>query len=584
MNQSLLLRLLATSGCLLLACTAALHAANGTWTQTASGGLWSNTANWTGGIIADGSGFTADFNTLNITANNTFSLDSNRTLTNLIFGDTTVTSAASWILNNNGNAANILTLAGTTPTITVNALGTNATTTISAEIAGTAGLRKAGAGNLILTGNNTYTGTTSITAGVVLFNSFSAFGTDTTAIQLSNGGNLTYQPSPAGNAVTNRNLNITGTGAALSNSVSGTLVTYNGDIAATGALVPRGNAGGNGLINGRITGTALIQKTDTFSTWGLTNNANSFTGDTRVFGGTLNVTTVANAGAASALGSGTNITINTNTGSTTPSVLGYNGTTNTSTNRTLTLGAGTGFIGLEVSGTGNVIYNNTAAVINLGTAATNQQKTLFLRGSSTGTGELAIAVGNAVNGTAGQLATSITKTGTGTWTLSGNNTHTGPTSVNGGTLLLGSTGAITNSPLLLTTGLTGKLGSTVNGMVTTSGTLSLGAGISVIDFGGAATNLNIADSKLATWTGTLQIWNWTGSLAGGGSDQLNFAAAGLTAAQIAAVSFVNPNGVSGNFGAEFVGNELVPVPEPHALSAAGVALLAILRRRRSQPQ
>lgn len=51
-------------------------------------------------------------------------LDGARTLTHLTFGDTTTSSAASWILDNNGSASNILTLAGTTPTSTVNALGT----------------------------------------------------------------------------------------------------------------------------------------------------------------------------------------------------------------------------------------------------------------------------------------------------------------------------------------------------------------------------------------------------------------------------------------------------------------------------
>ena len=45
--------------------TARTHAASGTWTQLTSGGLWSDTANWSGGTIADGSGFNANFNTIN---------------------------------------------------------------------------------------------------------------------------------------------------------------------------------------------------------------------------------------------------------------------------------------------------------------------------------------------------------------------------------------------------------------------------------------------------------------------------------------------------------------------------------------
>ena len=132
--------------------TARTHAASGTWTQLTSGGLWSDTANWSGGTIADGSGFNANFNTIDITANNTVHLDSARTITNLTFGDTATGTAASWILDNNGNAANTLTGIGT---ITVNALGTGATANISAVIAGSAPITKNGAGTLVLSGANT---------------------------------------------------------------------------------------------------------------------------------------------------------------------------------------------------------------------------------------------------------------------------------------------------------------------------------------------------------------------------------------------------------------------------------------------
>lgn len=83
------------------------------------------------------------------------SLDSARTIGNLVFSDTTTSSAAGWTLDNNGNAANILTLAGTTPTITVNALGTGKTATISANIVGTDGLANSGTGTLLLAGANT---------------------------------------------------------------------------------------------------------------------------------------------------------------------------------------------------------------------------------------------------------------------------------------------------------------------------------------------------------------------------------------------------------------------------------------------
>ena len=142
------------------------QAADGTWNTTTSGLLWSTSTNWLGGTVANGSGATADFNTLNIIADTTVNLDSARTIGNLIFGDTTASNG--WILANNGVAANILTLAGTTPTITVNALASGKTATITGVIAGSSGLTKAGVGTLILnTATNTYTGATNVNEGML---------------------------------------------------------------------------------------------------------------------------------------------------------------------------------------------------------------------------------------------------------------------------------------------------------------------------------------------------------------------------------------------------------------------------------
>ena len=65
---------------LVLALAGRAHAqTNGTWSDSTSGGLWSNTANWSLGTVANGTGATADFSQLNLTANNTVTLDSVRT-------------------------------------------------------------------------------------------------------------------------------------------------------------------------------------------------------------------------------------------------------------------------------------------------------------------------------------------------------------------------------------------------------------------------------------------------------------------------------------------------------------------------
>jgi hypothetical protein len=112
-----------------------------TWIDATAGGLWSVNGNWSGGIGANGTGVVADFSTLNITADDTVHLDAARTVGSLIFGDTTPSN--NWIVDNNGNSADVLTLAVSSgsPSITVN----NDTATISATLAGSQGLTTNGA-------------------------------------------------------------------------------------------------------------------------------------------------------------------------------------------------------------------------------------------------------------------------------------------------------------------------------------------------------------------------------------------------------------------------------------------------------
>jgi autotransporter-associated beta strand protein len=154
-----------------------LHAANGTWTNTSSGGNWSAAANWSNSIVADGSGFTADFNSINITTDTTVvHLDSARTIGNLIFGDVTTNSAAGWLLDNNGDSANVLTFEGGTPAITVNPLGSSKVANISAGLAGAAGITKTGVGVLVLSGANTNTGTLAVSAGTLRLGATTVLG------------------------------------------------------------------------------------------------------------------------------------------------------------------------------------------------------------------------------------------------------------------------------------------------------------------------------------------------------------------------------------------------------------------------
>jgi autotransporter-associated beta strand protein len=140
-------------------CPFAASAGSGTWTNR-NGGSWTNAGNWNAGIIADGSGSTANFTTLSLPADITVTLDGARAIGNLNFDDQNA-GKHNWSINT--GSAGPLTLAGTTPTVTV----LSATTIINAAIAGTVGLTKSGQGKLVLGGVNTYTGTTTVSAGTL---------------------------------------------------------------------------------------------------------------------------------------------------------------------------------------------------------------------------------------------------------------------------------------------------------------------------------------------------------------------------------------------------------------------------------
>ena len=297
-------------------------AANGTWTSVA-GGTWCDTAKWSANIVADGSGSTAAFNTINPTTDVTVHLNSDRTLTNLVFGDTDTTSSAGWLLDDDGNNTNNLILAGTTPTITVNSLGLGKAATISVIIGGTTGLAKAGAGALVLGGANTYTGTTDVTAGILNVASITDYGVAgslgaRTAVSETatgngigihlNGGTLQYTGSTAQS--TNRQIRIiNGTSPAIdaSGTASGTIsFTYNGintnlfDTPGTRTLNLIGSNTGNNLFAIGLTDqggnvTSLVK--DGGGTWVISGN-NTHTGATEVRAGKLKL------GATGALGNG----------------------------------------------------------------------------------------------------------------------------------------------------------------------------------------------------------------------------------------------------------------------------------------
>jgi fibronectin-binding autotransporter adhesin len=290
----------------------------------ALGLAWSVGANaadlqWSANGVTPGGGGTGTWNTTTPLWFNgaTFQTWNNAALDNAVFGGTagTVTlgvaiTAHNLTFNTSGYTVtgNTLTLGGVSPTIGVVSGGS---ATVGSVIAGTAGLTQAGPGTLILTGANTYTGGTTISAGT---------------LQIGNGGST---GSVAGNIVDN---------AALVFNRTGTL-TYAGVISGTGSVTKSGT-----------------------STLTLTGNS-TYTGGTTINAGTFVVSTDANLGAASGgltFGGGTLQSTATFSSNRNVTLTG-GGTFNTNAATTLTLGGaitGTGSL-TKSTGTGTLTLTGT---------------------------------------------------------------------------------------------------------------------------------------------------------------------------------------------------------------------------------
>ncbi|MBB5035635.1 autotransporter-associated beta strand repeat-containing protein [Prosthecobacter vanneervenii] len=423
-----------------------LHAATLTWDTVAGDGgtITSGSGTWTTGL--------GNWNT-----------GSGDTTWNSATPDSAIFSGGASIIGFGGpvTVGNILfnattTLAGGgTLTLSNSTLTTNADSTISGVLAGNTGLIKNGNGVLTLSGVNTYTGVTAVTAGTLNVLSLadggvnSAIGAASNAAEnlVMDNGTLKYSPGAAAPVSTDRLFSV-GTGGATIDASSGFSVSFtntgnlgfNGQSGARTLTLTGSNTGGNSLaavIGDNGGGTALTKAST--GNWSLSGN-NTYTGVTSIMGGTLSVSTLANGGQSSNLGAATNDAANLILNST----LQYTGT-GSSTDRLFTLGGLQPT--LDASGTGAVNFTNTGSVGFLSAGP----HTLTLKGTSSDGNTLSAAIVD--NGG----ATAITKSGTGNWVLTGANSYTGTTTISGGVLQVGNggtsgalgTGAVTNNASLV---------------------------------------------------------------------------------------------------------------------------------------
>ncbi len=442
--------------------------------------------------------------------------------TNSYTGTTTIT-AGTLQIGNGGSSGTVGTGAiANSAILTVNR---SDAFTLGNAMSGTGRLIQLGAGTTTLTANNTYAGTTTISAGALQIGSGGTTGT-MGAGAVTNNGVLRFNRS---NAFTVANA-IGGTGAVMqvgagittltgANSFSGvttistgTLQVGNGGTAGqlgSGAVVNNSalifNRSNSHTVGNAISGSGTLTKagagTTTFT------GANSYSGSTVITAGTLQI---GNGGTTGTLGTGDVLNSGvlrfnrsnaleiasaiSGTGSVTKSGTGtttLTGNNNYTGNTTITTGT------LQIGNGGTSGTLGTGAVINGGVLSLNRSDALTVVGAISGAG-------------------AITQLGTGTTILTGSNSYTGGTTISGGTLQIGD----------------GGTAGSITGNVTNDGVFSLNRSDAVSFDGvisgagqlrqlGSGTTTLTADNTYSGGTvisaGTLQVGNGgaTGQLGAG---------------------------------------------------------------------
>ena len=292
-----------------------------TWDGGGADNNWTTAANWVGDVApVAGDDLVFDSTGVGVRPlpNNDFAAATN-------FGTITVAAGGYMLGGNSMILATDLTAS--------NASGSS---TVSLVVGGTATVTRNGAGTLVLSGANSFSGATTINAGVVSIQNATALGTTAAGTTVASGARLEVQ---GGIAVGAEALTINGTGggsgvlvsvsgsnswagaitlgsASTIDSIAGTL-TVTGGITNGGYLLTVAGAGNTILSTTAISGTGGVTKIDG-GTLALS-AANTYDGATTINGGMLSIAADNNLGTAPASATAGQLTLDGGTLQTTVS-------------------------------------------------------------------------------------------------------------------------------------------------------------------------------------------------------------------------------------------------------------------------